>query len=92
MFKKLLIVLLFLSLSSLKAKPLCTLSEAEIILYRKNIDIDSKSIKGWLRIFNSPEKLRKHDIFVTPEEAEIVIKYLKKKYIMKTNKYKKVVR
>ena len=76
----------------LKAKPLHTSNEAEIILYRENIDLDSKSMKGWLRIFNSSEKLRKHDIFVTPEEAEIVIKYLKKKYIMKTNKYKKVVR
>jgi len=66
--------------------------EVKSILYRENVDLDAKSLKGWMRVFNSNSKLREHGIFVTIEEKEKVLLFLHKRYSFEHNKYAKVVR
>ena len=68
------------------------LYDVHLILYRENIDLDAKSLKGWIRVFNSNSKLREYEISVTIEERERVLLFLKEKYKKENNKYAKVVR
>jgi hypothetical protein len=48
------------------------------ILSRNSIDLDSKSNKGWIRIFNSKSKLKDYKIKVTETERVFVIAKIKK--------------
>jgi hypothetical protein len=62
------------------------------IFYRENIDLDAKSLKGWMRVFNSNSKLKDHDIYVTDEEKNIILIFLKNKYIYENTKYVRLVK
>ena len=63
-----------------------------IILHREDIDLDSKSIKGWIRVLNSKEKMLKYHIFLTDKERELLINYLKKLYETDYNHFSKRIR
>lgn len=41
-----------------------------------DLDFDSKSLKGWIRIFNSDDKLDSYDIYVTKENKIIILEIL----------------
>lgn len=68
------------------------LDDARSILYRENVDLDAKSLKGWMRVFNSNSKLKEYEIFITLEEKERILLFLHKKYTEENSKYIKVVR
>jgi len=68
------------------------LEDAQSILYRENVDLDAKSLKGWMRVFNSNSKLKEYEIFITLEEKERILLFLHKKYAEENSKYTKVVR
>jgi len=65
---------------------------SKICLLRNGYDFDSKSIKGWIRIFNSKEKLEEYDIEVNTIERKIILVELKNKYRKFRNKYKREVK
>ena len=62
------------------------------ILYREKIDLDAKSLRGWLRVFNSNDKMRRYGIFVTDEERELIIIYLKQRSTEEQHKYNRTVK
>ncbi len=62
------------------------------IFIREKIDLDAKSLKGWMRVFNSNSKLNDYDIYVTKEERESVLLYLNILYKEEYKEYSKVVR
>lgn len=66
--------------------------DVQTILYRENIDLDAKSLKGWMRVFNSDSKLNDYEIYVTEEEKELILIYLNKLFDLENKKYAKVVR
>jgi len=69
--KKLLVILLF-GLLSMGAYG------EDVNLRKYNIDIDSKSAKGWIRILNSDEKIIEYNIQINNRERLILIIYFKK--------------
>jgi len=83
--------LVFLLSGSMNASEL-NMEDVHTILYRENVDLDAKSLKGWMRVFNSNSKLREYKIFVSVEEKEKVLLFLKELYTNEHNKYAKVVR
>jgi len=88
MIKKLIIIYLF-SIYTLYATPNYDNDIIPVILHREDIDLDSKSIKGWIRVLNSKEKMLKYHIFLTNEERELLIDYLKKLYNEDYNHFSK---
>ncbi len=92
---KYLIISLMISVITLSANsdiPLTVDYQAKSVLYRENIDLDAKSLKGWLRVFNSHSKLRNYEIYVDDSERKLVIIYLTKLFNLENNKYAKRVR
>ena len=71
--------------------------EFNILLCKIGYVEDSKSIKGWLRIFNSKEKLNDYEIYIPEEKRIKIIKLLLyKEKINKTKNhriinYKKII-
>jgi hypothetical protein len=61
-------------------------SPSEIITMY-NIDIDSKSIKGWLRILYSEEKCKDYNLNMSEKDKKIIIKYIKDLENKKIKKY-----
>jgi len=49
--------------------------------------IDSKSLKGWIRIFNSKEKLYDYEIYIPEADRKLYIIFLKNKLKKEENKY-----
>jgi len=49
--------------------------------------IDSKSLKGWIRIFNSKEKLYDYEIYIPETDRKLYIIFLRNKLDKKENKY-----
>jgi len=73
------------------------LSNEEILIVknvfvREEIDLDSKSIKGWIRLFNSDDKLNKYEIYVNPEEKRNIILYLTELYTLDYLKHSKEIK
>ena len=62
------------------------------IMYREEIDLDAKSIKGWIRVLNSKSKMKNYSIYLNPEENKLLLMYLQGVYRLEYNKYVKVVR
>ena len=62
------------------------------ILYREEMDLDAKSIKGWIRVVNSKSKMKNYAIHLNPEEKKLILIYLQGLYTNEYNKYSKVVR
>jgi len=65
---------------------------SNLCLLRNGYDFDSKSIKGWIRIFNSDKKLKDYGIHVNEIERKIILLELKSKYRKFSNKYKREVK
>lgn len=71
----LLIVSLFCSSCSyVFAKEPCT--EEKQMLERKRIDLDTKSIKGWIRLLNNRNKQCEYGTSLTKDERNALIKCL----------------
>jgi len=59
-------------------------------VFRSNsLDLDAKSLKGWIRLFNSNEKLRDYDIYITDTERIEIIYVIKKKYMKEKETYER---
>jgi len=98
MLKKIFTLLLLFSLSfsnqidgsELSGIPAVPIERQVSVIFRNNgIDIDSKSIKGWIRIFKSRDKLMDYNIYVEEKERKVVLLYLRKRYNNKMSKYKR---
>lgn len=61
------------------------------ILYKNDIDIDSKSIKGWIRLFNSREKMDRYELDLTEDEILFILATLRKEFEMKSKKFSRGV-
>jgi len=64
----------------------------EEVLIREEIDLDSKSLKGWIRLFNSRDKINAYDIYISIEERKQMLLYLNCLYNKKNKKIKKIQR
>jgi hypothetical protein len=62
-------------------------NEVAYIIERNDLDIDSKSIKGWIRIFNSRDKIYDYGYDISDYEREMMIKYFKELKNKKIKKY-----
>lgn len=60
----------------------------EEVLIREEIDLDSKSLKGWIRLFNSRDKINAYDIYISIEERKQMLLYLNCLYNKKNKKNK----
>lgn len=77
MKKIILIIVLLFDIPSISEEPFRFF---EVTLFKNNIDIDTKSIKGWIRLFNSREKMNEHKIYLPEEERKIILEELKTVY------------
>jgi len=84
--------LLAININANKINNTIDINYSEICLLRNGYDFDSKSIKGWIRIFNSKEKLEEYGIKVNKIERKIILVELKNKYKKFSNKYKREVK
>lgn len=84
MKKIILIIVLLFDISSISEEPK---KFFEVTLFKNNIDIDTKSIKGWIRLFNSREKMNKHKIYMPEEERKIILEELKIEYQKRSIKF-----
>jgi len=84
--------LLTINISANKINNTIDTNYSAIYLLRNGYDFDSKSIKGWIRIFNSDEKLKDYGIYVNEVERKIILAELKNKYRKFCNKYKREVK
>jgi hypothetical protein len=66
--------------------------DPEEIILINNIDIDGKSIKGWIRIFNSEEKCNDYGFDMNESERETLLSYMREKQNKKNRKYKRGIR
>jgi hypothetical protein len=62
------------------------------ILHEHQINIESKSIKSWIRIFNSQEKVLEHGFTLTETQRYTVLKGLKHIQNKAENKYARRLR
>lgn len=62
------------------------------IINANNIDIDSKSLKGWIRIFNSKTKTDDYGFYLSDNERSMLLIYMREKSFKKTNKYKRGIK
>jgi len=88
------VIFLFLIITILYSKDLnhFSVKYCKNILTANNLDEDSKSLKGWLRLFNSPEKLKYYDIYISEEDRKLMIIYFREEYKIKLLKYNKGVK
>jgi len=97
MNKLLLLLLLLLLLFTNAAMPgnyenfQKTEKEFNILLCKIGYVEDSKSIKGWLRIFNSKEKLNDYEIYISEEQRIKILKLLLYKEKINKTKYHSVI-
>ena len=66
-------------------------NEFKNIMFRNEIDLDSKSLKGWIRLFNSKEKINNYGYTITEYERNIILIELKKQKNESIQKYKRGV-
>jgi hypothetical protein len=62
------------------------------IIHDNQIDIKSKSIKSWLRIFNSNEKIKAYGFDISNAERFTMLKGLKAKQNKSKKRYSRRVR
>jgi len=58
-----------------------------IILKRNNIDLESKSLRGWVRLFNSKRKIKNYKYKVSEIERQNILNYLTNLLQHRRNKY-----
>lgn len=79
MFKTLL--LLCVVMFSGNADVLCPEDEiASAIIKKADIDVSTKSPKGWIRIFSSQEKIKERNIKISEDERIYLVACLNEKY------------
>ncbi len=93
--KKVIIILMLLS-TLLFASPMnmeynCDNDKVHSILINQKLNVHSKSLKGWIRIFNSNDKLYDYGISLSREDRELVLEHFKEKYKEKIKKYNRGV-
>ena len=91
-FIKVIIFIMFLTTATISADNTVISNNTKKILVRENVDLDSKSLKGWMRVFNSNEKLNDYEIYTSTTEREQILIYLKELYKIEFKKNSKVVR
>jgi len=64
----------------------------EEVLIREEIDLDSKSLKGWIRLFNSRDKINAYDIYISIEERKQMLLYLNCLYNKKNKENSKIIK
>jgi len=62
------------------------------IIHDNQIDIKSKSLKSWIRIFNSNDKIKDYGFSVSQTERYIMLKGLKSKQKKSKNRYSRRLR
>jgi hypothetical protein len=62
------------------------------LIHQNGIDINSKSLKSWIRIFNSEEKSKAHGYHLTPTERFILLRGLKRKQKASKKRYSRGLR
>jgi len=62
------------------------------IVHDNQIDIKSKSLKSWIRIFNSNDKIKKYGFKISQTERYIMLKGLKSKQKKSKNRYSRRLR
>ncbi|MEA1954868.1 MAG: hypothetical protein U9N02_00050 [Campylobacterota bacterium] len=62
------------------------------LILDNQIDLKSKSIKSWLRVFNSQEKIEKYGFKLSNAERFIILKGLKAKQRKSKKKYSRRLR
>lgn len=71
--KYIILLFLVLSFSGFAAEP-CP--EERELLTEKRIDLDTKTIKGWIRLFKNREKLNQYGVYLSKTETLDLIKCL----------------
>ena len=90
--KKILIsILLVISISFATVENVEVYDEFNNIMYRNEIDLDSKSTKGWIRLFNSIEKINNYGYSISEYERLLIITELKERMDKSIKKYKRGV-
>ena len=76
--KKVIIIFIILTII-LNSVPPNIINEKYImsLFYRNNIDLDSKSYKGWIRLINSDRRLAEYNYYFSKEEKIDLIKFLR---------------
>jgi len=62
------------------------------IIHENQIDIESKSLKSWIRTFNSKERIKKYGFKISDTERFIVLKALKDKQKQSKRRYSRRLR
>jgi len=62
------------------------------LILSNQIDLKSKSLKTWIRIFNSPEKIKKNGFIISNAERFTIVKGLKTLKNRTIRKYSRRVR
>lgn len=62
------------------------------VLNINNLDLHSKSYRGWIRIFNNKKRINDYEIIINESERLIILDYLREKYKNENNKYKRSIR
>ncbi|MEA1917314.1 MAG: hypothetical protein U9N42_07265 [Campylobacterota bacterium] len=57
------------------------------IIHDNKIDITNKSLKSWIRFFNSPENISENSYNITEGERLVILKKLKSKLKRKKRSY-----
>jgi len=89
----LIIFLLVLTLNANSTQD-CSSATPEIksIFIRNDIDLEAKSNKGWIRIFNSKEKILHYGYKVNEYERFLILDYLRNKGKLKSDRYSRGVK
>jgi len=69
-----------------------TKEEIILVLRHSDCDIESKSVKGWIRIFNSDDRLKDYGIYISEKQRIIFLSYFKHKLEEKQNRYKREIK
>ena len=62
------------------------------IIHENQIDLESKSLKSWIRTFNSQEKLKEYGFEISETERFIILKGLKDRQRQSKKRYSRRIR
>lgn len=87
--------LCFASMVPVNKEPIMSNRSEKILLQVLNInnlDLHSKSYRGWIRIFNNKKRINDYEIIINESERLIILNYLREKHKNENNKYKRSIR
>jgi len=85
-----LIIIIFLQTTAIpKELDFFTYNKVVRIFRENKMDIDAKSYKGWIRVFNSKEKTKDYNFVINYDERKMILNFFRKKYQNKTIKYER---